>query len=101
MAKYKQLCMLCRKNMALVTSYKQRPICDACKKKDIDAEVTDPEFKKLFDIDPELYKKSDFLRRIKSYYLRFENLSERQVEAFKKVVEEVKAKEKAAPEEKK
>ena len=89
MPAYKQRCMICKKNMVLIKSYRTKPICEACQMKDINAPVTDPKYKKLFDIDVELYKKSDFLRRIKSYYLRFETLSERQIEVFQKVVKDL------------
>ena len=45
--------------------------------------------KKFFDIPEELYKKSSFLRSIKSNYLRFGQLSEKQIVAFKSTVEKL------------
>ena len=60
--------------------------------KEINKPIEDPKFKALFDIDKSLYERSSFLRNIKSNYLRYENLSEKQIETFKKVVEEVKNK---------
>ena len=60
--------------------------------KEISKPIKDPKFKKLFDIDNSLYEKSGFLRNIKASYLRFQNLSDKQIEMFKKVVDEVKKK---------
>ena len=45
--------------------------------------------KKLFDIPESFYKENSFLRDIKINYLRFGNLSEKQIEAFKKVVNDM------------
>lgn len=53
-------------------------------------EIKDPEIKKLFDIPEEYYKQSQFLRNIKVSYLRYGNLTEKQIEAFKKVVKDIK-----------
>ena len=89
-ASYKQKCILCKKNMALVTWKNRTPICVECKLKEISKPITDPKMKKMFDIDPKLYEQSSFLRNIKSSYLRFGNLSEKQVEIFNKVVEDLK-----------
>jgi hypothetical protein len=91
-ASYKQKCILCKKNHALVTWKNRTPICVECKMKEINKPIDDPKFKKLFDIPSELYEQSSFLRNIKSNYLHFGSLSEKQVEMFKKVAEEVKNK---------
>jgi hypothetical protein len=56
--------------------------------KDISDEITDKKWKKFFDIDPELYKKSSFLRSIKRNYLRQGMLTAKQKEMFLKVVKE-------------
>jgi len=58
--------------------------------KEINKPVKDPKYKKLLDIPEELYRKSLFLRNIKNAYLRFDNLTEKQVEAFKKTVKDLK-----------
>jgi hypothetical protein len=93
MVEYKEKCMLCKKTMVLMRSKRQKPICTPCQFKGVDdKEITDPTFKKMFDIDPRLYEKSYFLRDIKAKYLRFGNLSEKQVEVFKKVADEEGAK---------
>lgn len=90
MIKYKTKCGLCRKNMALVTYAKQFPVCKECQMKQLKQKITDPYYKKLFNIDPKLFEENDFLRSIKINYLRFEGLTDRQVEAFKRTVEELK-----------
>ncbi len=85
---YQQRCIVCKKNMVLITYYKQRPVCLQCEMKDISEEITDPKWKKFFDIDPALYQKSSFLRSIKRNYLRQGMLTAKQKEIFKKVVKE-------------
>ena len=88
--KFKQKCAICKQNMVIMYSYRQFPICVECHMKRIDKPVKDPKYKKLLDIPRELYEKSAFLRNIKEAYLRFDNLTEKQVEAFKKTVKELK-----------
>lgn len=60
--------------------------------KQISQPIKNKNFRKLFDIDQKLYEQSAFLRSIKSNYVRFNNLSEKQIEVFKKVVKELKKK---------
>jgi hypothetical protein len=45
--------------------------------------------KKLFAIPEDYYVKSGFLRNIKINYLKYGQLSEKQVEVFKKVVKDL------------
>lgn len=94
MAAYKQKCMRCKKNWVTVTRRSRFVVCYDCQKHELEGEIEDPEMKKLFDIPEEYYKKSSFLRSIKSNYLKFKNLTDKQIEAFKKVVEKMKEKEK-------
>ena len=94
MVRYKQRCFICKKNMVLITSGRQKAICIPCQTVDFDKPIEDPAMKKMFDIPKELYEENYFLRDIKSKYLRFGNLSERQIEVFKKVVKEEKKKKK-------
>jgi len=89
---YKQKCIVCRKNHALITWKSRVPVCVECKMREINNPIKNAKFKKLFDIDKALYEKSGFLRNIKSSYLRFGELSEKQIEMFKQVVKEVKNK---------
>ena len=85
---YQQRCIVCKKNMVLITYYTQRPVCMACEMKDISEAITNPKWKKFFDIDPALYEKSSFLRSIKRNYLRQGMLTKKQQEMFLKVVKE-------------
>ncbi len=89
-AKYQQRCAQCKKNMVVMFSRKQYPICLQCQMKQLDQEIENPEYKKMFDIPRDFYAQSYFLRSIKEACIRFGSLSERQVEAFKKTVEEMK-----------
>lgn len=89
MAKYKQLCILCRKNHIIIEHYKQKPICPGCEMKNWE-EIKKGKYKKIFDISKEFYVKSYFLRDVRGYYEKFGKLSEKQIEAFKRTVEEMK-----------
>jgi hypothetical protein len=89
-ARFKQKCAMCKENWVEMFSTRQFPICVKCHMKQIDKEIKDPKMKKLLGIPNKLYEKSSFLRNIKQSYLRFENLSEKQIEAFKKTVKELK-----------
>ena len=73
-----------------MTSRSQFPLCYDCEKSELNGEIKDPEMKKMFDIPEDFYRNTPFLRSIKKNYLRFENLSEKQIETFKRVVEELK-----------
>ena len=64
-------------------------------------EIKDAAMKKMFDIPEELYMKNAFLRDIKIKYLRFGSLSDKQLDAFKKVSKELKEKKKEAKKESK
>ena len=87
MVQYKQRCSKCKKNFVLVNSWRERnPICYDCQKKEMEGEITDPEFKKMFDLPDEYYFNSHFLRNIKVSYLRYGKLSDKQIESFKKAV---------------
>jgi hypothetical protein len=89
--KYKQRCAMCKDNMVIMYSHRQFPICVECHMKQIDKPITDAKMKKFFAIPKKLYEESNFLRSIKQAYLRFDNLTEKQVEAFKKTVKDLKA----------
>jgi len=90
MAKFKQLCLRCKKNY-VPASWRDKFIqCYECQKKELSTEIEDKEFKKMFDIPEEFYKENSFLRDIKIKYIRFKTLSERQIEAFKETVKKMK-----------
>lgn len=76
--------------MVLIESRRQIPQCAECESKIMNKPIEDPEMKKMFDIDPELYKQSSFLRNIKINYQKYGKLSEKQIETFIKVAEELK-----------
>lgn len=85
---YKQQCVRCKKNFVLITSRTQFPVCYDCQKTELSQPIKDPKMKKMFKIPEELYKQNSFLRSIKSNYLKFGSLSDKQIEAFKKTVKE-------------
>ena len=87
--KYKQLCAICRKSHVLIIAGGQFPICTSCSMKQINQPIADEKFKAMFDIDNKLYEESSFLRSIKSNYLRFGSLSEKQIDTFKRVSAEL------------
>ena len=88
--RFKQKCMRCKKNYVTVSRNQRFVICYECQKKELKGEIKDPKMKKLFNIPEEYYKQNSFLRNIKANYLRYENLSEKQIEAFKKTVKKIK-----------
>ncbi len=88
--RFKQRCAICKKNMVVMYSFRQFPICSECHMKRISDPVTNPKYKKMFDLPRELYEKSLFLRNIKESFQRFGSLTESQVSAFKKAVEDLK-----------
>ena len=88
--KYKSKCISCKKNYVLMT-YKQRyPVCYECQKKELEGKIKDPKMKKLFNISEEFYKQNAFLRSIKINYLKYGELSEKQIKTFKEVVKKLK-----------
>lgn len=88
--RFKQRCAICKQNMVEMYSSNQFPICTSCHMKRIQQEIPDPIFKELFNIPQSLYEQSHFLRSIKESYLRFNNLTEKQIAAFKKTIEDLK-----------
>lgn len=74
-----------------MATYRDRFVtCYECQKKQMQGEIKDPKIKKLFDIPEEFYKENSFLRDIKIKYLTYENLTDRQIEAFEKTVKKMK-----------
>jgi hypothetical protein len=87
--RFKQKCFRCRKNYVVVTRRSRFVLCYDCQKKELEGEITDPKMKKLFDIPEDFYRENSFLRDIKVKYLRYGELTDKQVAAFKKVVKEM------------
>ncbi len=91
---FQKKCCKCRKNYVTVTARQNYVVCYECQKKAMSGEIKDPEMKKMFDIPEEFYKQNTFLCDIKVKYLQYGSLTERQIEAFKRVAKELKAKSK-------
>jgi DNA-directed RNA polymerase subunit RPC12/RpoP len=87
---FKQRCSKCKKNFVLTTSRQSFVVCYDCSKEALKGEITVPSYKKLFNIPEEYYKENAFLRSIKVNYLRYHNLTDRQIETFKKVAAKMK-----------
>jgi hypothetical protein len=83
---FKQKCARCKKNYVAATNRSHYIVCWDCQKNELQGEITDPAMKRLFKIPEEMYMNNSFLRDIKSKYLRYGNLSDKQIQAFKKTV---------------
>lgn len=88
--KYKQKCCRCKDNYVTITWRQRYPLCYDCQKSELKGEIKSPKMKKLFKIPEDFYKENAFLRSIKVNYLKFGNLSDKQIDAFKKVVKKLK-----------
>ncbi|MBN2112020.1 hypothetical protein JW707_02870 [Candidatus Woesearchaeota archaeon] len=82
--------MRCKKNYVLVSNRQKYAICYDCQKDELKGEIKEPKMKKMFNIPDKLYKENSFLRNIKINYLRYGQLTEKQIEAFKKTVKKMK-----------
>ena len=72
-------------------TYKQRyPVCYECQKKELEGKIKDPKMKRLFNVSEEFYKQNSFLRSIKINYLKYGELSDKQIKTFKEVVKKLK-----------
>jgi len=87
--RFKHKCYRCKKNYVIVTARQRYVSCYDCQKKELNREVKNAKMKKLFNIPEEYYKENLFLRDIKINYLRYKNLTDRQIEAFKKTVKKM------------
>lgn len=87
--RFKQKCWKCRTNYVVVNYRQKFAVCYDCQKSEMVGEIKDKKFKKMFDIPEEFYKENSFLRDIKIRYLKFKELSEKQVAAFNKTVKEL------------
>lgn len=88
--KFKQKCIRCKSKYVTVSKGQKYALCYDCQKDDIHKPVKDPAMKKLFNLPEDFYVENSFLRTIKVNYLRFDKLTDKQIEAFKKTVEEMK-----------
>mgnify|MGYP001562870803 FL=1 len=76
--------------MVVVTAKTRFTVCYDCQKDELQGEIKNPKMKDMFNIPEEFYKDSLFLRNIKINYLKFGKLSDKQIEWFKRVVEDMK-----------
>ncbi len=86
---FKLKCIKCKKNYQLATRRDKWVLCYECHKPQMQGKVKDSKIEKMFDIPEELYKRSMFLRDIKIKAILYDELSEKQVAAFKKTVEKM------------
>jgi len=91
MVKFKQKCFRCKSNYVVITSRQKFALCYDCQKSEMVGEINNPKMKEMFDIPKEYYENNSFLRNIKVNYLKYGELTERQIEAFKKTVEDLKS----------
>lgn len=89
---FKQKCMRCRKNYVIMGRGQKFAVCYDCQKGEMKGKISDPKMKKMFDIPEDYYRQNAFLRDIKVNYFRFDRLTDKQIEAFKKTVQEIKEK---------
>jgi len=90
MAKYKQLCVRCKRKYVPVTWKDRYPTCYDCQKSELSKDVKDKKLNRMFKIPEEFYIKNSFLRSVKINCLRYGELSDRQIETFKQTVKEMK-----------
>ena len=88
--RYKQKCSRCKKNYVIVTYRNRFPLCYTCQKKDMEGEISNPKLQKLLDIPEHFYEQNAFLRSIKINAILYGKLTEKQIEAFKKSVKNMK-----------
>jgi len=95
MVSFKQRCMVCKEKYVLVKSARQKFVtCMDCEMKYVEKPIENKAMAKIFDIPLDWYRENYFLRSIRYQYGKWGTLTERQLEAFKKAVEDMK-KEKA------
>ena len=90
MVMFKQKCFRCKKNYVKVGRNQRFVVCYDCQKKEMQGEVKDPKNRKMFDIPEDFYKENSFLRDIKVKAIMFGELTENQINAFKKTVARMK-----------
>lgn len=89
--KYKQKCFRCNKNYVVVGARQRFAKCYECQKPELEGVIEDEKMKEFFNIPDDFYKDNSFLRSIKISYLKNKRISDRQAEAFIKVVDEMKS----------
>lgn len=92
--KFKQKCKVCKQEW-VVLNRREYPICVKCHLRQIFSEEVTAKKYLFLNLPSEIYGKSRFLRNIRQSYLINKALTKKQIDAFKKTVEEL-SKEKTA-----
>jgi len=87
--KFKTKCKVCYKNWVTI-KFREFPICVGCQMKQVGSEEVKGKKYKFLNIDQKLYEKSRFLRNIRISFNRYDELTAKQIEAFKKAVDDIK-----------
>jgi len=88
--RYKKKCVRCKKNYVIATTRSGYIECYECQKPQLEGAIKNPKMKKLFDIPDQYLKDNWFIRTIKINYLRYGQLSEKQIEAVQKAIQKMK-----------
>lgn len=87
--KFKQKCKICRKEWVVINR-REFPICIKCHIRQIFSEEVENKKFDFLNISKRLYEKSRFLRSIRQNYLMYKTLTKKQIDAFKKTVQDLK-----------
>ena len=87
--KFKQKCKICHEDWVVVR-HREFPICIKCHMKQIFAEEVKAKKYLFLNLTKKTYEKSRFLRNIRQSYLMYKSLSKKQIDAFKKTVDDLK-----------
>jgi len=87
--KFKQKCKICKQEW-VVLNRREYPICVKCHLRQIMSEEIKSKKYQFLNIPTEIYEQSRFLRNIRQAYLMHDGLTVKQIEAFKKTVEDLK-----------
>jgi len=87
--KFKQKCKICKKEWVIINR-REFPICIKCHMRQIFSEEITSKKYQFLNISKKLYEKSRFLRNIRQAYLMYNSLTKKQIQAFKKTIQELK-----------
>jgi len=87
--KFKQKCKICKKEWVIINR-REFPICIKCHMRQIFSEEITSKKYQFLNISKKLYEKPRFLRNIRQAYLMYNSLTKKQIQAFKKTIQELK-----------
>ena len=87
--KFKQKCKMCKEEWVVINR-REFPICIPCHMRQIMSEEVTAKKYQFLNVTKATYEKSRFLRNIRQAYLMYKELSKKQIDAFKKVVKDLK-----------